>query len=845
MFCIYAFGTGTIEYMITTEEKVLKACQVLSEQDQLMLLIQIVEKWAEKKPRTSRLSLLQADAFRRLCLLEHAWQRLQYVTDETEKIAMQVEILLQRGWVAKAQSTLVALQTIAPKYARLHEFHERAKRGVQPPTQAQAQAILRRNDSQEMLQLASQCMRFGKMQVAQKILLHLLQQESKDKKVQIPNRYIQRLFWALQGDFTASMSLHQLLQQVEATDEFEEIETTVAQTGVEGLPGETSGNGMAGLFPTNLFRGEQETVTMEELTAEVTSAFVFSDRGQEPTQRVDSFMDDDRGTVAVDVIQEDENDMYEATGAFDKSMFAKESNDEEVVVLLSGDNLTSELTPAMVSGPVRKSVQVEIFQNVPEIDPALAEEKSKEETKKRVKTQNQKQKVLRGAIFAVLVLIVVVLLTLWGIRKVAAQNLIERSTPVLLSADAQEVGKLKTQLERQVAKGVMPTQLYTEMLGLSQYIYWRDFERDPELFEQAVSTLSRVPTIEQSWIGHMQQALMLLDGGHVKEAQVLLLPHADEKIVLLQWAQLELDLQSTGTAAWAPEIMNYPRVLVSAIQNDAMVPLLDSENTWVQLVSLRQELGHIDVETASQALESIQTKQWTLGSSQQGLMYLLQSLFQENQSSPKSRLLRKKAYESTSSNPEVRFWLGLDYFWMNEPKEALTLWQGCFLEMSACSSGVTFLEKEMAHEQQVLSQLTSLSDTDPMRVLLQEYVWEKENMLYGFWLDEPWEMVEIPDAFWNSLKEHHQRWRSGQTEPQSMWYVGWLAQVFHRMGREQRAFQSGLEAIQIHEQYPRMYAVLAESAEELNRDPVPFWTKYLSYDPQSSKLEKARKSIGG
>ena len=55
-------------------------------------------------------------------------------------------------------------------------------------------------------------------------------------------------------------------------------------------------------------------------------------------------MDEDKGTVAIDVIQETPDDeCFEATGAFDKSMFYKESNDDEVIVLLSGDSHTSEL----------------------------------------------------------------------------------------------------------------------------------------------------------------------------------------------------------------------------------------------------------------------------------------------------------------------------------------------------------------------------------------------------------------------------------------------------------------------------------------------------------------------
>ena len=67
--------------MIITEEKVLMALEALAEQDQLMLLVQIVEKWSEKRPQTSKIAFIQAQAFRKLCLLEHAWQRLRRVDE--------------------------------------------------------------------------------------------------------------------------------------------------------------------------------------------------------------------------------------------------------------------------------------------------------------------------------------------------------------------------------------------------------------------------------------------------------------------------------------------------------------------------------------------------------------------------------------------------------------------------------------------------------------------------------------------------------------------------------------------------------------------------------------------
>ena len=48
-----------------------------------------------------------------------------------------------------------------------------------------------------------------------------------------------------------------------------------------------------------------------------------------------------------------------------------------------------------------------------------------------------------------------------------------------------------------------------------------------------------------------------------------------------------------------------------------MVPIIDSDNAWIQLVSLQQELGHISVDDATVVLDGLQDKYWELGSSQQ------------------------------------------------------------------------------------------------------------------------------------------------------------------------------------------------------------------------------------
>ena len=73
---------------------------------------------------------------------------------------------------------VIMLQSMDPTYPKIETFHKQIRAGVTPPSQSQAQEIIRRNDAQELFRLAEQCMCFGKSQVGQKILTHLLQREA-------------------------------------------------------------------------------------------------------------------------------------------------------------------------------------------------------------------------------------------------------------------------------------------------------------------------------------------------------------------------------------------------------------------------------------------------------------------------------------------------------------------------------------------------------------------------------------------------------------------------------------------------------------------------------------------
>ena len=79
------------------------------------------------------------------------------------------------------------------------------------------------------------------------------------------------------------------------------------------------------------------------------------------------------------------------------------------------------------------------------------------------------------------------------------------------------------------------------------------------------------------WVGKVTQAFMMMDTERLEEAEVILSQIEDKDHDLIKWLRLEIGLQKQAEDIWAPEAMEYPRILVNAIQEDAMVPIIDSE----------------------------------------------------------------------------------------------------------------------------------------------------------------------------------------------------------------------------------------------------------------------------
>lgn len=614
-----------------TEEKFLDALHVLYRQEQLVLLVQLCEKWAQKKTLSAQMNLLLAKTFFDLCLLEHAWQRLQGVPDDVPKREMVVEIMLKKGWITKARSALIALQTMDKQHHRIEEFNTRIRNGLQIPKNPEQ--IIKQGIPSHLINLAEQYICLGKGLVGQKILIRVIQQEPQ-------NQYARRLLWAQRGDFSTSLSLMQLWNQI-VFDQEHEVEPTfsgltttsvTAQQAIAEKSKKNTANHSTMNFP-QLFRSEDPEVSIEELTSEVTNAFVFSSPGEDATQKFDDFLGEDKDTVAMDVMHANSlphspqnkksayTETVEATGAFNPKKYTKESNDEEVISFLDQEPKTTEirippkvLEDMVVIEKIPVST-VERREPTPSYDSSENNHGSTEppQAMKAMKPKKQSN-VMKGAVFAVVVVLIVLAVLFLGMTKFVNKNVSRNSIPILLSADKQALVQLRTQLEYQHDQIYLSKDVYRDHLLLAQYMYWRDYSRQEEDLQGFTTILASISEGEYSDVVECTLALYDFDRGvSFTENTHIPICVASENLDVHNFAQfVQMEMGQVSSSVNIDLLLKFPRIRVSAIINGYTEPDVEAENPWIQVVSLQRMIGQLDVAYTSDMLEDIAKKKRNL-----------------------------------------------------------------------------------------------------------------------------------------------------------------------------------------------------------------------------------------
>lgn len=820
-----------------SEEKLCIALQSLLEQDQLVLLIQIAEKWTIKRELPSKGSLLEAKAFFRLCVLEQAWRCLSKVENSPEKLELTLDIYLSRGWVSKARKVLVKLQSEYPHHPKLEAFHNRITYGISIPKNYEQ--ILKKGTPSQVLALAERFFCLGKTVLAQKIVQKVLQVEPR-------NQMARRLIWAQRGDFGSSLTFLQLWSQINIPLKEVEQETTVANVT------ETSGAPVSSNWGTPLMFLGQEDIDADELTAEITREFVFAEVQQEPTQNFDSFQEEPV-TQAIDFMIADSKIDTEIWSKKEKAPKPKIQEDNEVIVFTELEPQTSEIgIPPQIQD---KSVRV-IVRNppAPTEQPQLIEPDGYTDEKDRLGQKKNIKKNIKtaGSKISIITTLSVVFFLLiggafWGIKKIATENLEKEMINPIFSADQQNLQQYILQLKAQEEASFISVDARNLVLLFSEYLFWRDFQREAGVLGRIKKALKEEDASTLPWLFHSMQAMIALEDENFDQAKKEMQKIGEQNLIT-EWVNIEIAHTVGEKWSWKDEFSFSPRLETLAIIDGVKEANFNSTHGWVLVASLRNSLGEMSTKETEKVIEKIQDKEGSIGSRYGANFLLLRSLLHESPDSTKARLLRYQAYEKANYDPDVQFWYGYDLFLTGKLKSASRLFGDCYQHRIACSSGYVFLLVELEQIDTAKSVVDSLNDAHPMKKQLLTYVKQRNqekvsgSPLSDFWIADAPRLAEV-DLFWMKLQERKDVWTATE-RADSVWFWGYRAQIAMDSQNYQMAFRSASKAITLSEEYTKMYRILAMAGEKLRkvRNEDQYWELYLKQKPQGFGFDLAKKA---
>ena len=806
-----------------SEEKLCVALQSLLEQDQLVLLIQMAEKWTIKRELPSKAALLEAKAFFRLCVLEQAWRCLSKVENSPEKLELTLDIYLSRGWVTKARKVLIKLQHEYPNHPKIEAFHNRISHGVKLPKNYEQ--ILKRGTPSQVLALAERFFCLGKTVLAQKIVQKVLQVEPR-------NQMARRLLWAQRGDFASSLTFLQLWSQINVPLKEVEPETTVAN-----VTQTADGFQNSSLGAPLMFFGQENAIDPDELTAEITREFVFAEVHQEPTQNFDSFQEE-QVTQAIDYMLSDSRAETEIWGHPDKTPPQKMPQDNEVIVFTEHEPQTSEIgIPPQFND---KSVKVIVRNPSPNSTeaPQLIEPDGY--------TDEKQKEARRLPILLTIVLVFLLLIAgaFWGIKKIATDNLERDMQAPIFSADQRELQQYILQLKAQEDTSLISVEARSLVILFSEYLFWRDFKREAGVLARLKKEIEQEEEAALPWLFHSTRALLAIEAEDFDRAKEEM-RDVEESNLIVEWVNIEIAHALGEKWRWKEEYRFSPRLETLAIIDGLKEPNFASNHGWVLVASLRDALGEMDAAQTGVVIEKLQEKEATLGARYGANFLLLRSLLHEEPDSPKARLLRYQAYQKADYDPDIQFWYGYDLFLAGKLKQATRIFGECYQHRIACSSGYIFLLVEREQMDTAKAVVKSLNDAHPMKELLMQYVKQRNgedvtaSRLSDFWsVNAP--SLDSAGLFWMKLQEQKDIWAVNQ-RTDSIWFWSYRAQIAMDARNYQIAFRAASKAVTLSKEYTKMYRILAMSGERLRkvRNEDQFWELYLAQQPQGFGLDLA------
>ena len=279
---------------------------------------------------------------------------------------------------------------------------------------------------------------------------------------------------------------------------------------------------------------------------------------------------------------------------------------------------------------------------------------------------------------------------LWGIKKIATDNLEKEMISPIFAAEQQELHRYILQLEAQKESSLISIEARELVLLFSEYLFWRDFKREEGQLEQIKKALSEIEASSLPWLFYSFQAMLAVEEENFELAKTELQKIKDSNLVT-EWVNIEIAHSLGEEWTWKKEYKSYPRLETLAITDGLIESNFESSHGWVLIVSLRNSLGELDEQQTNKVMKKILRKESTIGSRHGANFLLLRSLLHDEPDSPKAKLLRYQAYEKAKYDPDIQFWYGYDLFLAGKMNQAKNVFGDCYQHRIACSSGYIFL----------------------------------------------------------------------------------------------------------------------------------------------------------
>lgn len=586
-------GSSTLD-----DNTVLALVRRLESEDRPVDVVRLTEKWGYGRALPRSAMLAAARALFSLRLMDRALARLRTLTDadpsDVDALLLTAALMRERGWTARAQQTVQAIQAIQPDHPGLAALLDE---GTQTPQEllANARAIERSGSHAQLLRLAEVYLATGSLLRGRTLLERLRRKRPDDDRVS-------QLLWGARGDLSPRPGpLHRLVEELSADaeadrlDEWEQADATenatfadVTMSSIAPPPPEQT---RSPSFP-RLFR-QGGGGTDEAEPAEVTIAAHMastSEMMEPPTEEVteSSLLDEDPDTRIMEIItnRRGEPEVVEnRSQAVDLRALHEQADpetdmgaeDDGVVVMKrrTGPRPARAPTPDTATSPRRRPIEVIEKYPTPivppepsELEPASLEPVTLPDAPPPLLPEvpdislelDEPELPLRRPVSPALVVAGAALIAAlgvggvyYGMRAQAGRQVQARTASVLAEGDFGALRGLEMQLARQVASGQPPLGERAAALARVESVLWAEYTGDIEDLEDAREAIALAE--EQGVSPEVlatPSATLALSTGRPEEAARLLagVPADDEARYLAAQIAFAHNDEAAAAKAW-------------------------------------------------------------------------------------------------------------------------------------------------------------------------------------------------------------------------------------------------------------------------------------------------------